>query len=359
MLRFLHQIRQRVLTEKRFGKYLLYIFIEVLIVIIGILIAIEVDTRNEERRGAENTKTLFKEVSDELVFNIKSIDKVIDTYLLKDSLYFKVLNHLVAYEDYKASPLLFHFPLSYDRTNLSRPLMPGSASLVDDDFNELLARKNNLTEKQDSLFSELKDLYGKRKISTDVDDKNTLDAILKVRETRMRQLPWWSNYNSQVVITDEMIQHALTDPFYLNELSELQLREYWHATGMLWFRTKALNLYIDIADMLKIEKDTSLVKDLNDFEHVKGFYRWEAGNVGFDIREEDELKSSLFINEVMVSESSVYPYSNSHLIIYGQGKGDNYLAKIEIGKDGEVLGLSWFGNMREENKKKIISRKTE
>ena len=46
MLRFLHQIRQRVLTEKRFGKYLLYIFIEVLIVIIGILIAIEVDIRN-------------------------------------------------------------------------------------------------------------------------------------------------------------------------------------------------------------------------------------------------------------------------------------------------------------------------
>ena len=61
----------------------------------------------------------------------------------------------------------------------------------------------------------------------------------------------------------------------------------------------------------------------------------------------------------MVSESTVYPYSNSHLIIYDQGKGDNYLAKIEIGKDGEVMGLTWFGNMREEDKNKIISRKTE
>jgi len=359
MLRFLHQMRRRVLAEKRFGKYLLYIFIEVLIVIIGILIAIEVDTRNEERSGAENTKLLFKEVSDELVLNIRSIDRVIDGYVLKDPLYFRVLNKFVKYEDYKASPLLFHFPLSYDRSNLQRPLMPNSASLVDDDFNELLARKDHLTELQDSLFSELKDLYSKRKTSIDIDDKTTLDAILKVRESRMRDLPWWSNYNSSGVITDEMIRYALTDPFYLNELSELQLREYWHATGMLWFRTKALNLYMVIADMLNIEKDTSLVKDMADFEHVKGYYHWERGGVGFDIRGENKLKSSLFINDVIVSEADVYPYHNSHLIIYAQEKAESYLAKIEFVKDGEVLGLTWFGNMGEENGKKILSKKIE
>ena len=357
MLSYLHHLRQKFFKDKRFNKYFLYVVIEVFIVIIGILIAIEVDSRNEERSGAENTNLLFKEVSDELALNIKSIDRVIDSYVLKDSLYFIVLNKLVKYEDYKASPLLFHFPLSYDRTNLERPLMPSSASLVDDDFNELLARKNNLTEQQDSLFSELKDLYGKRKTSTDVDDKITLDAILEVRENRMRKLPWWSSYNSNSVISDEMIQYALTDPFYLNELSELQLREYWHATGMLWFRTKALNLYMAIADMLHVEKDTSLVKDMADFEHVKGYYHWEGGSVRFDIRGERELKSSLFINDFKVSEASVHPYHNSHLIIYAQDKGDSYLAKIKFGKDGEVLGLTWFGNMRQEHGDKILTKK--
>ncbi|MDX1314033.1 MAG: hypothetical protein R3356_00910, partial [Eudoraea sp.] len=140
MLSYLHHLRQKFFKDKRFNKYFLYVVIEVFIVIIGILIAIEVDNRNEERSGAENTNILFKEVSDELVLNIKSIDRVIDSYVLKDSLYFKVLNKLVKFEDYKASPLLFHFPLSYDRTNLMRPLMPSSASLVDDDFNELIVK---------------------------------------------------------------------------------------------------------------------------------------------------------------------------------------------------------------------------
>ena len=357
MLSYLRHIRQKLLEENRLKKYILYVIIEVFIVFVGILIAIRVDNWNEERIRAENTKILFKEVSDELVLNIKSIDRVIDDYILKDSLYFKVLNNLADFEDYKASPLLFHFPLSYDRSNLMRPLMPKSASLVNDDFNELLARKDHLNKLQDSIFSELKDLYGKRKTSIDVDDKTTLDAILYVRQTRMRELPWWSSYISKGVVSDEMIQYALNNPFYLNELSELQLREYWHVTGMLWFRTKALNLHMAIADLLKLGKDTSIVKNMADFDHVKGYYLWERGNVGFDIRGENELVSSLFINDLMVSEADVYPYYNSHLIIYEQDKAGNYLAKIEYGKNGEVLGLTWFGNMGIEDGNKIISRK--
>jgi hypothetical protein len=92
------------------------------------------------------------------VQNIKNIDRIIDIYILKDSLYFKVLNKRVEYEDYKASPLLFHFPYTEDRTSLVDPLTFEWTSLVDDDFKELLARKNNLTERQDSIFSELKHL---------------------------------------------------------------------------------------------------------------------------------------------------------------------------------------------------------
>ena len=43
MLSFLRHIRQKLLEDNRFNKYLLYVFIEVFIVIIGILIAIQVD----------------------------------------------------------------------------------------------------------------------------------------------------------------------------------------------------------------------------------------------------------------------------------------------------------------------------
>lgn len=49
MLRFYRQIRQRLLAEKKISKYVVYVIVEVFIVIIGILIAIQVDNWNEER----------------------------------------------------------------------------------------------------------------------------------------------------------------------------------------------------------------------------------------------------------------------------------------------------------------------
>ena len=50
MLRFFRQIRQRFLTDNKFSKYLLYAIGEILLVVIGILIAIQVDNWNEARK---------------------------------------------------------------------------------------------------------------------------------------------------------------------------------------------------------------------------------------------------------------------------------------------------------------------
>lgn len=51
MLRFFRQIRQRILTERKFGKYLIYATGEILLVVIGILIALQVDAWNKEREA--------------------------------------------------------------------------------------------------------------------------------------------------------------------------------------------------------------------------------------------------------------------------------------------------------------------
>ncbi|MBC2840079.1 hypothetical protein [Robiginitalea sp. SC105] len=49
MLRFFRQIRQRLLTDNKFSKYLLYAIGEILLVVIGILIALQVNTYQENK----------------------------------------------------------------------------------------------------------------------------------------------------------------------------------------------------------------------------------------------------------------------------------------------------------------------
>ena len=128
---------------------------------------------------------------------------------------------------------------------------------------------------------------------------------------------------------------------------------------MLAFRIKALKLYAKIAEMLQLQKDTSLIQDMKDFEHVKGWYKYESAS--FYIRGEKELRSRQFHNDSPVGPgASVYPYGKSHLIIHRDDKKDeNWLAKIEYGEDGEVLGLSWFALLVEVDGKRIIQPKIE
>ena len=53
MIRFFRTLRQRLLAENRFRKYLLYAIGEIVLVVIGILIALQINTWNEGRK-AEN-----------------------------------------------------------------------------------------------------------------------------------------------------------------------------------------------------------------------------------------------------------------------------------------------------------------
>ncbi|MGB5189120.1 MAG: hypothetical protein WBN54_03565, partial [Robiginitalea sp.] len=53
MLRFFRTFRQRLLTENKFSKYLLYAVGEILLVVIGILIALQINEWQENKVKAQ------------------------------------------------------------------------------------------------------------------------------------------------------------------------------------------------------------------------------------------------------------------------------------------------------------------
>ena len=66
MLRFFRQIRQRLLTDNKFSKYLLYAVGEILLVVIGILIALQIDNWNEEYNNRQKGLEYLTRLSEEL-----------------------------------------------------------------------------------------------------------------------------------------------------------------------------------------------------------------------------------------------------------------------------------------------------
>ena len=69
MLVFFRKLRQRLLTENKFSKYLLYTIGEITIVIIGILMALQVDNWNNQRQELDEEQVFLKRLKNEFLVN--------------------------------------------------------------------------------------------------------------------------------------------------------------------------------------------------------------------------------------------------------------------------------------------------
>ena len=73
MIKFFRKIRQGLLSENKFSKYLIYAIGEIFLVVIGILIALSINNKNEEKR-------FKKEVFDQLAILIRELEYDISEY---------------------------------------------------------------------------------------------------------------------------------------------------------------------------------------------------------------------------------------------------------------------------------------
>lgn len=92
MIKFFRKIRQKLLEEGNLKRYLIYAFGEILLVVIGILIALQVNNWNEGRKELAKSHEILREIAENLEYNnarflkeikeeeavVKSIDIVLE-----------------------------------------------------------------------------------------------------------------------------------------------------------------------------------------------------------------------------------------------------------------------------------------
>jgi len=75
MMQFLRKIRQRLLAEGRASKYMLYAVGEILLVVIGIMIALQVDNWNEERKLKAMQQEVLADLRADLIESREELEK--------------------------------------------------------------------------------------------------------------------------------------------------------------------------------------------------------------------------------------------------------------------------------------------
>ena len=108
MIKFLRHIRKQLLTEDKFSKYILYALGEIILVVIGILIALSINNKNEARKVKQFEYKILQDIETSMEGNFQGLDRCLSANMkaiLSADLILKHLEENLPYND----SLDFHF----------------------------------------------------------------------------------------------------------------------------------------------------------------------------------------------------------------------------------------------------------
>lgn len=93
MIKFFRRVRQRLLSENKFSRYLLYAIGEIILVVIGILIALQINIQNEYRKDKIYEKQALTEIYTSLKRDAQSNDIIMANVNRRDN----AINYILSF----------------------------------------------------------------------------------------------------------------------------------------------------------------------------------------------------------------------------------------------------------------------
>ncbi|MCE7990413.1 MAG: hypothetical protein HEP71_00480 [Roseivirga sp.] len=328
MLRFFRQLRQKVLKDNKVTKYLLYALGEVVLVIIGILIAVSLNNANEARKQDKKIRTTLSLAQQEIRNAVNISTRIISFYAQKDSLVRYALTTELSAAELKVNrDLLFLIKTEMRLT------------LENDAYHTLVKLSDDLPEKYTGTLEKLKSTYQGRWPFVEQAQNELADKILAYNEEDVKEAPWASDYLTGN-ITDEAIDYFLNDFRHKNRIAS-----YWNSSGELvtqvaHFRTAGIYAYREINSLLSEEHKESLI-DLKSYTHWVG--RYESGEIWFEIETND---SSMLLKGTSGS-TELFPVGPQLFHI------DGLFGRFRFSGDSTQVGINLTSGLNELFLKKV------
>ena len=323
------------LTENKFSKYLLYAVGEIFLVVIGILIALNINNKNEKRIKEEKLDTIYIEVQRELALNINRVSFLIDFYEKKDSINYLILNDKLTKEDYIKTP---EFALSIFMNNQLNIQNKGYLSLI----NQL----DILPEGFSTVLKKLNVVYEKDKFSTDNAQRRfnqfNWDLLKELSDSKN----WYLEFIQKQNLNDDILEYIMNDTFYKNKIYDYKL--FYHNLYLPRFKKNAVKAYTalseltdkkdDIATSIYFQTDEELSKYVGEFKinlNDARFNEDEGDNI-INIKVTDGQLYCIIFGDI---EIEIFPHAVNVFIL---GDDDNAKFTFFQNADGQITGFKLF-----------------
>ncbi|MBO3697694.1 DUF6090 family protein [Roseivirga sp. E12] len=265
MINALRKVRKSLLSKNSFLKYLLYLTGEIVLVIVGILIALNINNTNEARKNEDKVVSTLLQIQQELAIDINKATDLIEYYRVKDSLISLVLNDKVTLVDYQ------------DQSSGLFSIVTNVVDLVttNNGYNSLMRNIDNIPERFEPLIEGLNKVYVDDKTQVDFYNNSISDVANTVLEKWSRQYEWYSELFTGFT-DDSAYDYFLNSPFYKNEVVTYNVISMQnHLPFIKQYRTDAIKSYLGIAALVDptkpIEKRFVIPRLL--YQDLPGTYR--------------------------------------------------------------------------------------
>ncbi|MFL0354807.1 hypothetical protein [Xanthomarina sp. GH4-25] len=282
MIKFFRRIRQQLLTENKFSKYLLYAFGEIILVVIGILVALNLNTKKELKTNNDQVEkiltSVYKDLEEDL---IKTINFQIEFNERRDSLSNIVLSKTLNVSDYTVNKNGDNPYLTLIEEQIEPYRFETNA------YNRLINNIEIIPEKYMHIVERLQDVYGDEALVTNnvVNEKKVF--LEKVQDVYQSNYDWYSRTAKKDY--DDKVTYLLNDKQYLNDVRRYQKITSHLLQHLIILKYKATYAYNLIHHDLVLDFQKSNQIDLMEFptfeelEAYLGNYKNETSGLELEL----------------------------------------------------------------------------
>ncbi len=225
MVSVFRKIRKELAADSKFAKYMRYAIGEIALVVIGILIALQINNWNDQRKNDIEIENLFTSLEKDLEKNIYEVSGLVNFGYYMDSLAQKWLDRKVDRE------MILN---NSDYSNII--YYTHTIRFIDDNLQELLRLEKQLPKNYERIIPMLKELKTLSE-SQEKWEKIGVNIIVENDKYMSENFSW--TYDRDSLAIEKRIDYCLNDPIFRNRVyrwKEIQLEENaWDATQLRSF----------------------------------------------------------------------------------------------------------------------------
>ena len=284
MLKFFRKIRQNLVLQNKTGKYFKYAIGEIVLVVIGILIALSINNWNEKKANDTKIAFIFEQIKRELLEDAITANNLNIFWEHQDSLYKVAMSDSATIKMYRKSPPLRFFFYSTEQNTIQT-----------NGF-ELLKQNANLTEKSLSpLISKMSKMYN---YYTQEFEGNLHEMSVHINNhtQKMAEKHDWFHKDRE---SDEWLNYLVNSSEHKNNLTLYASVIYENLNDSRTFMKQAIDVLQSIEEMQtskKVKKETIFSKVIGPIKVFK-MKPYEENIPRSNFRRNSKSYYSIFTNE--------------------------------------------------------------